>query len=51
MDTELKATTAVKDIIAGTDYLEAFIREKDKEPCWDGYVCIHSDKHYSKTDI
>ena len=51
MDTELKATTAVKDIISETDCLEAFIREKDKEPCWDGYVCIHSDKHYSKKDI
>lgn len=51
MDTELKATAAIKDLIAESDYLEAFIREKDKEPCWDGYVCIHSDKHYSKVDI
>lgn len=51
MDIEQKATSAIKDIISETDYLEAFIREKDKEPCWDGYVCIHSDKNYSKTDI
>ena len=44
MDTEALAVTAVKNGIAKTDYLTAYINEKDKEPMWDGAIYAYSSK-------
>ena len=51
MDTENIATSAVNATISKTTYLSAFINEKDKEPCWDGYIYIYSDKRKTKKNI
>ena len=40
MDIETAATTAIKYRIADTERLSQFINERDKEPIWDGYICI-----------
>ena len=44
MDTEALAVTAVKNGIAKTDYLTAYINYKDKEPMWDGAICVYASK-------
>ena len=38
MNTEILATSAVKEAIASTDLLSPFINEGDKEPSWDGNI-------------
>ena len=36
MNTEIIATSYLKEVIATTDSLSPFINEGDKEPSWDG---------------
>ncbi len=53
MDTEIIGTTAVKNVIAKTDYAESYINDKEKEPTWDGSIYLYSkpgDKH-NKADL
>lgn len=42
MDTEALAVSAVKSAIAKTDYLVDYIKDKDKEPMWDGAIYAYS---------
>lgn len=42
-DTEVIATSELKQIIAKTDFLVPYINDKDKEPIWDGAVHVFSD--------
>ena len=42
MDLELLGTSAVKNLIAKTDRLKAFISEGDKEPFFDGAIYVYS---------
>lgn len=51
MDIEVKATSAIKDAIASTDILSPFINEHDKEPSWDGFIYIYSNKKKSKDGL
>lgn len=49
MDIEALAVAAVKAVIAKTDYLVDYIKDKDKEPMWDGSIYAYSSK--SKRNI
>ncbi len=49
IDIEVVATSAVKKIIAKTDYLMPFIADKDREPLWDGYIYAYGDKTKSNS--
>lgn len=51
MDIEVKATSAIKDAIASTDILSPFINEHDKEPSWDGFIYIYSNKKKCKDGL
>ena len=42
-DTEIIATSAVKNLIAKTSCLKAFIKDGDKEPFYDGAIYAYSD--------
>lgn len=42
MDTEALAVSVVKNAIAKTDYLVDYIKDKDKEPMWDGAIYAYS---------
>lgn len=42
-DTEVIATSELKQIIAKTDFLVPYINDKDKEPIWDGAVHVFSN--------
>ena len=50
MDTEALAVAAVKTAIAKTDYLVDYIKDKDKEPMWDGSIYAYSSKRKSNAD-
>lgn len=49
IDIEVVATSAVKKIIAKTDYLMPVIVDKDREPLWDGYIYAYGDKTKSNS--
>ena len=51
MDWEKLATSAVVTAISKTEKLKAYINTEDKEPSYDGYICIYSDNRYLKEDI
>jgi hypothetical protein len=51
MDIESLAISIITKIISETDLLEPFIMGKDKEPSWDGFICIHQDKSKNKKGI
>jgi hypothetical protein len=40
VDTEIIATTALKERIAFCDGLQSYINERDKEPLWDGHIYV-----------
>lgn len=44
MDIEVLAVAAVKTAIAKTEYLVDYIKDKDKEPMWDGSIYAYSSK-------
>lgn len=50
MDTEALAVAAVKATIAKTDFLADYIKDKDKEPMWDGSIYAYSSKRKSNED-
>lgn len=50
MDTEALAVAAVKAVIAKTDYLVDYIKDKDKEPMWDGSIYAYSTKNKSNAN-
>ena len=50
MDTEALAVAAVKSAIAKTDYLVDYIKDKDKEPMWDGSIYAYKTKKKSNAD-
>ena len=48
---ETKAVDAVRDIIVESDYLDQFISDNDKEPSWDGFVYVYSNKNKKKSNL
>lgn len=50
MDTEALAVSAVKAAIAKTDYLVDYIKDKDKEPMWDGAIYAYSSDKKTNAD-
>lgn len=48
---ETLSVNAVKDSIVTSDFLDQFINENDKEPSWDGFVYIYSNKTKKKSDL
>ena len=50
MDIEALGVAAVKAAIAKTDYLVDYIKDKDKEPMWDGSIYAYSSKRKSNAD-
>lgn len=51
METEIIATSAVKERIAQTKYLAPFINEGDKEPSWDGFIYAYEDVSKKKEKL
>ena len=51
MNTEIIATSYLKEVIATTDLLSPFINEGDKEPSWDGNIYLYSNSRKKKTGI
>lgn len=51
MDTEILATTAVKERVAQTKYLSPFINEGDKEPSWDGNIYAYNKPNKTKDSL
>lgn len=45
---ETLSVNAVRDSIVVSDFLDQFIADNDKEPTWDGFVYIYSDKSKRK---
>lgn len=45
---ETISVNAVRDSIVVSDFLDQFIADNDREPTWDGYVYIYSDKSKKK---
>lgn len=50
MDTEALAVAEVKSAIAKTDYLVDYIKDKDKEPMWDGSIYAYKAKDKSNVN-
>lgn len=50
MDTEALAVAAVKGAIARTDYLTDYIKDKEKEPLWDGSIYAYSSPKKRNVD-
>ena len=50
MDTEALGVASVKAAIAKTDYLVDYIKDKDKEPMWDGSIYAYSSKKKRNVD-
>ncbi|HCA28333.1 MAG TPA: hypothetical protein DEP23_01485, partial [Ruminococcaceae bacterium] len=48
---ETKAVNAVRDIIVESDYLDQFIADNDKEPSFDGFVYLYSEKGKKKENF
>ena len=51
MNTEIIATSYLKEVIATTDLLSPFINEEDKEPSWDGNIYLYSNSSKKKVGI
>ena len=51
MDTELIGTSEVKGRLALCDGLYSYIKEKDKEPIWDGHIYVYSKNSDSNDDL
>lgn len=48
---ETLSVNAVKNSIVTTDFLDQFIAENDKEPSWDGFVYMYSNKSKKKSNF
>ena len=48
---ETLSVNAVRDSIVVSDYLDQFISDNDKEPSWDGFVYIYTDKSKKKDKL
>ena len=48
---ETLSVNAVRDSIVVSDFLDQFIADNDKEPTWDGFVYIYSDKSKKKEKL
>lgn len=48
---ETLSVNAVKNSIVTSDYLDQFIAENDKEPSWDGFVYVYSEKSKKKDKL
>lgn len=48
---ETLAVNAVRDSVVVSDFLDQFIADNDKEPTWDGFVYIYSDKSKKKEKL
>lgn len=48
---ETLSVNAVRDSIVVSDFLDQFFAENDKEPSWDGFVYIYSDKSKKKEKL
>ncbi len=51
MDTEVIATTAVKERLAFCEGLQSYINERDKEPLWDGHIYVFPKGTNSKEKL
>lgn len=51
VDTEIIATTAVKERLALCDGLQSFINERDKEPLWDGPIYVFPKDNNKKENL
>ncbi|MEL7624878.1 MAG: hypothetical protein AAGU12_15035 [Clostridiales bacterium] len=51
MDTEVIATTAIKERLAFCDGLQSYINERDKEPLWDGHIYVFPKGANSKEKL
>jgi len=51
VDTEIIATTAVKERLALCDGLQSFINERDKEPLWDGHIYVFQKDNNKKENL
>ena len=48
---ETLSINAVKNSIVASDFLDQFITENDKEPSWDGFIYIYSNKSKKKSSL
>lgn len=48
---ETLSVNAVRDSIVTSEFLDQFIADNDKEPSWDGFVYIYSDKSKKKSTL
>jgi hypothetical protein len=51
VDTEIIATTALKERIAFCEGLQSYINERDKEPLWDGHIYVFPKGSNSKDEL
>lgn len=52
MDIESIAVDTLSLCLAETDYLVPYIKKRDKEPLWDGYVAVYrQQKHCHRNDL
>lgn len=50
-DIESLSVSAVKESVIKTQYLSPYINSDDKEPVWDGYICIYDDVKKTKASM
>lgn len=50
MNTEALGVAAVKAVIAKTDYLVDYIKDKEREPMWNGSIYAYSSQNKSNAD-
>lgn len=48
---ETISVNAVRDSVVVSDFLDQFIADNDKEPTWDGFVYIYSDRSKKKEKL
>ena len=48
---ETLSVNAIRDSVVVSDFLDQFIADNDKEPTWDGFVYIYSDKSKKKEKL
>lgn len=48
---EMLSTSAIKDALAVSNFLDPFITDNDKEPSWDGHIYIYNNKNKKKENL
>lgn len=48
---ETLSVNAIRDSVVVSDFLDQYIADNDKEPSWDGFVYIYSDKSKKKEKL